>query len=112
MFLEVDDSTFSVHRDQLKSAFSHAESFIDLMFSFSSRFNAFNLVQGEVALFSALMLISPGEFLEYMQYSLARQHSSNTRASLVLEESSLLNSGRIISLDFRPPWVEGPGTGE
>ena len=50
----------TVTRDQLKASFLLGESFIELMFNFSIRFNAFQLTQGEVALFSALMLITPG----------------------------------------------------
>lgn len=49
-----------VSRDQLKASFILGESFIDLLFGFSSRFNQFELTQSEVALFSALMLITPG----------------------------------------------------
>ena len=49
-----------VSRDKLKASFLLGETFMDLMFNFSVRFNAFKLTQGEVALFSALMLITPG----------------------------------------------------
>ena len=55
------ESSYTVTKDQLKGSFPLAEIFIDLIFSFSSKFNAFQLTQGEVALFSALMLITPGE---------------------------------------------------
>ena len=54
------ESSYTVAKDQLKGNFPLAETFIDLIFSFSSKFNAFQLTQGEVALFSALMLITPG----------------------------------------------------
>ena len=49
-----------ISRDQLKASFLLRETFIDLLFSFSTRFNQFELMQSEVALFSALMLITPG----------------------------------------------------
>lgn len=59
-----------VTRDQLKASFLLGESFLDLMFSFSMRFNGFKLMQVEVALFSALMLITPGTCLSYItQYT-------------------------------------------
>jgi hypothetical protein len=58
MYLQ-NNSASKVSRDQLKASFLLGEAFIDLMFNFSTRFNSFHLTQGEVALFSALMLISP-----------------------------------------------------
>jgi len=61
MFLPTTTSTCSiVSRACLKSAFELGATFIDLMFGFSTRFNAFRLTQEETALFCALMLISPG----------------------------------------------------
>ena len=61
MFLPTATSSCSVvSRDRLKSAFELGATFVDLMFSFSTRFNAFRLTQEETALFCALMLISPG----------------------------------------------------
>ena len=48
-------------RDQLKQMFLMGENFVELMFNFSIRFNAFRLKSDEIALFCALMLITPGE---------------------------------------------------
>ncbi len=62
MYLQTN-SNYKVTRDQLKASFILGESFIELMFNFSMRFNSFKLTQGEVALFSALMLISPGKYI-------------------------------------------------
>ncbi|XP_074647621.1 uncharacterized protein LOC141903411 [Tubulanus polymorphus] len=46
-------------REQLKSTFFMGENFVELMFNFSIRFNAFYLNSKEIALFCALMLITP-----------------------------------------------------
>ncbi|XP_064639409.1 uncharacterized protein LOC135494959 isoform X2 [Lineus longissimus] len=46
-------------RDQLKQTFLMGENFVELMFNFSVRFNAFKLTSTEIALFCALMLITP-----------------------------------------------------
>ena len=54
-------SAIAASRDQLKASFILGENFIELMFNFSTRFNAFQLTQSEVALFSAIMMISPGK---------------------------------------------------
>ena len=35
---------------------------LDSMFDFAERFNALNLMEEEIALFSAIVLLSPGEF--------------------------------------------------
>ncbi len=55
------DSGYSVSREQLRESFPPMADFMDLLFSFAAKFNAFLLTQGEVALFSALMLITPGK---------------------------------------------------
>jgi len=62
MFLPTSAHSVShiVSRARLRSAFELAATFVDLMFSFSARFNAFRLTQEETALFCALMLILPG----------------------------------------------------
>ena len=52
----------TVARDQLKASFLLGENFIELLFNFSIRFNAFNLTHDELALFSALMLMMPGRW--------------------------------------------------
>ena len=52
----------TVTRDQLKASFLLGENFIELLFNFSIRFSAFNLTHDELALFSALMLITPGRW--------------------------------------------------
>ncbi len=61
-------SSCSVTKDELKASFPLGDSFIELMFGFSNKFNAFQLTQGEVALFSALMLITPGKFMRLLQF--------------------------------------------
>ena len=48
-------------RDQLKASFLLGESFIELMFNFSTRLNSFQLAPVEIAIFTALMLIQPGK---------------------------------------------------
>ena len=64
MFLPATSNTCSmVSRARLKSAFELGATFVDLVFGFSARFNAFRLTHEETALFCALMLISPGIFL-------------------------------------------------
>ena len=45
----------------LKHSFPNGHDFIDRLFAFASRFNAFELLDSEVAIFCALMLISPGK---------------------------------------------------
>jgi len=61
MFLPTTTSNCSiVSRARLKSSFEVAATFVDLMFGFSARLNAFRLTQEETALFCALMLITPG----------------------------------------------------
>jgi len=63
-----------VSRARLKSAFELGATFVDLVFGFSTRFNAFRLTQEETALFCALMLISPGMsfYLCIVKYCLIR----------------------------------------
>ena len=51
-----------IGREQLKNSFPKGEAFIDLLFNFSMRFNAFNLQIAEIALFSAVMLIDSGKY--------------------------------------------------
>ena len=50
----------AVTQGDLKAAFPLGEAFFALLFNFCSRFNAFRLLQPEIALFCALMIISPG----------------------------------------------------
>lgn len=47
-------------REEMKKNFPLGEHFVELMFNFSVRFNQFQLKDLEIALFSALILISPG----------------------------------------------------
>ena len=49
-----------VLRDEMKCGFPLGEHFVELLFNLSIRLNAFNLRNSEKALFSALVLISPG----------------------------------------------------
>ena len=67
MFISGPDANV-VTRDQLKASFLLGESFIDLLFGFSARFSQFELTQSEVALFSSLMLITPGISLYSTEY--------------------------------------------
>lgn len=60
----------SVTLDQLKLGFAHGEAFLDLLFSFSARFSAFELTQAEISIFSALMLINTGEFIYLIPLSM------------------------------------------
>ena len=61
MFLPTTASGCSVvSLARLKSAFELGATFVDLIFGFSTRLNAFRLTQEQTALFCALMLISPG----------------------------------------------------
>ena len=65
MILEAGDSKlYQVTKDQLKATFLLGENFIELMFNYAQRFNAFKLTTGEKALFAGLMLVSPGNHLE------------------------------------------------
>jgi hypothetical protein len=45
--------------NRLKAGFQPSAAFMDLLFAFCARFNAFHLTSAEVALFCALMLIMP-----------------------------------------------------
>ena len=51
-----------VKREDMKKGFPLGEHFVELLFNLSIRFNAFQLHDTEKALFSALVLISPGRF--------------------------------------------------
>ena len=68
-----------VTREQMKSSFLMGTNFIELLFNFAIRFNMFNLTQQEVALFSALMIITPGTKLlrpvqvDFWSYGIADQ---------------------------------------
>ena len=55
----------AVSQDQLKASFSVGGDFIELMFSFSERFNAFQLSPTEVALFGAIVMICPGRLVSH-----------------------------------------------
>ena len=50
-----------IAKSVLKSSFPNGHEFIDRLFVFASKFNAFELTDQEVAIFSALMLICPGQ---------------------------------------------------
>ena len=50
-----------IEKTVLKASFPNGHDFIERLFAFAARFNAFELTSSEVAIFSALMLISPGE---------------------------------------------------
>lgn len=50
-----------VKRDDMKCGFPLGEHFVELMFNLCIRFNTFKLGDPEKALFSALVLISPGK---------------------------------------------------
>ncbi|XP_014785443.1 uncharacterized protein LOC106880133 isoform X3 [Octopus bimaculoides] len=53
------DSGLLMSRDDMKAGFPLGEHFVDFLFNFCTRFNAFNLRDIETALFSSLVLISP-----------------------------------------------------
>lgn len=53
------DAGLLVSRDEMKAGFPLGDHFVDLLFNFCTRFNAFNLRDIETALFSSLVLISP-----------------------------------------------------
>ena len=65
MYILMPDAT-KVTRDQLKESFPLGEGFIDQLFDFSIRFNSFGLLCEEIALFSGLMLITPGVHMSYV----------------------------------------------
>ena len=50
-----------VKREDMKHGFPLGEHFVELMFNLCIRFNTFKLGDPEKALFSALVLISPGK---------------------------------------------------
>ena len=60
------DAGLLVSRDEMKAGFPLGEHFVDLLFNFCTRFNAFNLRDIETALFSSLVLISPGKRKIYL----------------------------------------------
>ncbi|KAJ8318218.1 hypothetical protein KUTeg_003309 [Tegillarca granosa] len=67
-FIDADTNTMFVtsknvlvKREEMKCGFPLGEHFVELLFSLCIRFNAFKLVDAEKALFSALVLISPGK---------------------------------------------------
>ena len=49
-----------VNREVMKTGFPLGEHFVELLFNLSIRFNGFQLHDTEKALFSALVLVSPG----------------------------------------------------
>ncbi|GAB1597281.1 uncharacterized protein LOC115232352 [Argonauta hians] len=53
------DSGLLMSREDMKAGFPLGEHFVDFLFNFCTRFNAFNLREIETALFSSLVLISP-----------------------------------------------------
>ena len=59
IYMSMPDSN-SVSLEHLKQSFPLAETFFDLLFAFAARFNTFELIQAEVGIFSALLLVSPG----------------------------------------------------
>ena len=61
----------TVTRDQLKASFLLGENFIELLFNFSIRIMAFNLTRDELALFSALVLITPGRWQHRVVYCIS-----------------------------------------
>lgn len=67
-FIDADSNTIYlegdsvlVKREEMKCGFPLGEHFVELMFNLCIRFNTFHLGDAEKALFSALVLISPGE---------------------------------------------------
>ena len=56
------DTNKEVSKQQLKEASGLADLFIDLFFNFASRFNTFEMTDSEIALFAALILVSPGKY--------------------------------------------------
>ena len=55
-----DDVSYQITCDHLCQSSPKAASFIQMMFNISKRFNALRLTEGEIALFSALVFITPG----------------------------------------------------
>jgi len=51
-----------IKREEMKMGFPLGEHFVELLFNLCIRFNAYGLDDAEKALFSALVLISPGNF--------------------------------------------------
>lgn len=49
-----------VGREDMKRGFPLGEHFVELFFNLCARFNAYKLGDAEKALFSALVLVSPG----------------------------------------------------
>ena len=62
LFMELPNAT-CVSRDLLKASFLSGKNFVDLMFNFSARLNAFELTSSELSLFSGLMLLTPGQYV-------------------------------------------------
>ena len=60
LFVDLENAN-CVTREQLKASFLLGENFVDLMFNFSARLNAFELTSSELSLFAGLMLITPGK---------------------------------------------------
>lgn len=69
------DSGLLMSRDDMKAGFPLGEHFVDFLFNFCTRFNAFNLRDIETALFSSLVLISPGKLLTLFYFLLFFLHS-------------------------------------
>ena len=64
-----------VRREDMKKGFPLGEHFVELLFNLSIRFNAFQLHDTEKALFSALVLISPGACVCVCVYVYMRVHA-------------------------------------
>ena len=58
-----------VKREEMKRGFPLGEHFVELMFNLCIRFNTFRLGDPEKALFSALVLISPGRFCNMPRFA-------------------------------------------
>ena len=66
----VPGKNFLVTRKDMKIGFPLGEHFVELLFNLCVRLNAYHLEDTEKALFSALVLISPGRY--YFMYILIR----------------------------------------
>ena len=78
LYIESSTGQSSITRDEFKAAFALGDSFIDHLFNFSSRLNAFTLTGNETALFAALILLAPER-----QGLQSKEHISKLQESLI-----------------------------
>ena len=84
----VAGKTILVCRDDMKVGFPLGEHFVELLFNLCTRFNAYKLIDTEKALFSALVLISPGKDVLVITFCYCKRGNFNVGVIFALLSSS------------------------